>query len=78
MQLLSTVSVTRRRRKRSSDAVPRLELTEARREVDLVVHLGDLSWTRTIKVGSRGELFEAFAADVNWLAEHLWGTTCVL
>jgi hypothetical protein len=74
MKLLATVQVpTGPRRRNWRPATPRLTLRGRPAAVELVVDAGRATWTRTIRVSSAADLLAALAADIDRLAESVWG-----
>jgi hypothetical protein len=74
MKLLSTVQVpTRGRRRNWRPETARLTLRGRPTAVELVIDTARTTWTRALRVRSAEELHAALAADVDRLAESLWG-----
>jgi hypothetical protein len=53
--------------------MPRLTLRGRPTAVELVIDTARASWTRVVTVASADELHAALAADVDRLAEAVWG-----
>jgi hypothetical protein len=70
----STVQIPRRPRRRNwRPTTPRLTLRGWPTDLVLVIDTATATWTHTLTVASVGELQLALAADLDRLAEVMWG-----
>ena len=77
MKLLATIDVPREARRRNWEPqTPRLTLRARSSGVEVVIDTAGATWTRTVTVASAAELLDVLAADVDRLAESIWGGVC--
>lgn len=74
MKLLSTAQIPSHRARRNwRPETARLTLRGWPTSVEVVIDTKRTTWTRTVTVASIDELHAALAADVDRLADSLWG-----